>query len=468
MCIHHSVPGIVFGSEVGLTGAMMKVTMRVLSFLLLIHVVTEAVEINGNTTAPVREAPQTNQVKVPLVVSTFHMYLQGNELEDTCNIIPFNLDTLQRCNYNTSSPLVIIIHGWSINGLMEEWIFRMASALKSRLGHVNVLINDWRPLALQPYPVAVKNSRQVGLDVTRLLQWLETTTQLSMNKVHLIGYSLGAHVAGFAGSNFKRPKKLGRITGLDPAGPNFEGVPAFDRLSPDDAKFVDVVHTFSKSGIGLAVGIGQPVGHVDFYPNGGSFQPGCEMTETVNKHGLQGLPQSIKCAHQRSAHLFTDSLLNMDQQMMAYRCRDIAAFNKGLCLDCKKNRCNTLGYGVKKVYSTSNKGLYLKTGSATPFKVYHYQIKVVLTNLIEPVKAPVSISITGTQGESPYLSFNLGTGAGGTPGSEAALERGASPHQLVETILQHSEWHCKPAGHTAQRGQDSTQIWRNPEKDMVL
>ncbi|XP_072528310.1 hepatic triacylglycerol lipase [Salminus brasiliensis] len=398
------------GSGVGHAGATMKVIKTAFSFLLFILAITDAVKAKENTTAPVEEVPQTNDTEAPLVVkSTFHMHLQGDVFEDTCSIIPFRPDTLHACNYNTSNPLVIIIHGWTMNGLMEDWVLRMASALKTRLGHVNVLINDWRPLAFQAYPVAAKNSRQVGLDVARLLQWLEETTQLSMDKVHLIGYSLGAHAAGFAGSHLKKPRKLGRITGLDPAAPHFEGVPAFDRLSPDDAKFVDVVHTFSKTGIGLAIGIRQPVGHADFYPNGGSVQPGCQGTDIYNLYqfGLQGLPRTIKCAHQRSVHLFTDSLLNTDQQMTAFRCRDDAAFDKGLCLDCKKNRCNVLGYGVRKVHTRGTKGLYLKTGPQTPFRVYHYQVKVMLINLIEPVDASVSISVTGTKGESTYQTVTL-------------------------------------------------------------
>ncbi|XP_036432225.1 hepatic triacylglycerol lipase [Colossoma macropomum] len=394
---------VVTDAEVGLSGARMKVIPTALSFLLLIQTVIEGVKANGNITAPAGEVQQTNEVNVPPVVkSTFHMHLQGNEFEDTCEIVPFHLNTLHTCNYNTSSPLIIIIHGWSINGLMEEWIFRMASALKTKLEHVNVLISDWRPLALQPYSVAVKNSRQVGFDVVTLLQWLEETTQFSMNEVHLIGYSLGAHVAGFAGSHFKGARKLGRITGLDPAGPLFEKVNASERLSPDDAKFVDAIHTFSKSGIGLALGISQPVGHVDFYPNGGSMQPGCQMMDIY-----QGLPKTIKCAHQRAVHLFIDSLLHTDQQMTAYRCRDSTAFDRGLCLDCKKYRCNTLGYSVRRVYSKYQKGFYLKTGSQSPFKVYHYQIKVLLLNLTEPVKVSASISITGTNGESTYKPVTL-------------------------------------------------------------
>jgi hypothetical protein len=42
------------------------------------------------------------------------------------------------------------------------------------------------------------------------------------------------------------------------------------RLSKDFAEFVDVIHTSGKM-----VSIYEPIGHVDFYPNGGkAHQPG--------------------------------------------------------------------------------------------------------------------------------------------------------------------------------------------------
>jgi len=67
---------------------------------------------------------------------------------------------------------------------------------------------------------------------------------LNPKHVHLIGHSLGAHTAGYAG---ERIEGLGRITGLDPAEPYFQGMPSHSRLDPTDAQLVDVIHTDGSS-----------------------------------------------------------------------------------------------------------------------------------------------------------------------------------------------------------------------------
>lgn len=46
------------------------------------------------------------------------------------------------------------------------------------------------------------------------------------------------------------------------------------KLGPDDAEFVDVIHTDC-----LARGILAASGHADFYANGGLYQPGCVPTQ---------------------------------------------------------------------------------------------------------------------------------------------------------------------------------------------
>uniref|UniRef100_A0A671PCW1 Lipase, hepatic a n=1 Tax=Sinocyclocheilus anshuiensis TaxID=1608454 RepID=A0A671PCW1_9TELE len=270
--------------------------------------------------------------------SVFRLYTDSN-IDDTCRVELFKPYTLDACGFNSSHPLAIIIHGWS--SLWEKCI------------------------------------------------------------------CLGAHISGFAGSNLAvSGKTLGRITGLDPVGPLFEGMSHTERLSPEDARFVDAIHTFTQERMGLSVGIKQLFAHFDFYPNGGSFQPGCQLhVQNIYAHlaqyGIMGFEQTVKCAHERTVHLFIDSLLNKDKQIMAYKCSDNTAFEKGYCLDCRKNRCDTLGYDIKKVRTGTSKRPFLKTRSHMPYKLFHYQIRIQFINQTDKIEPTLTVSLTGTTGRNP-------------------------------------------------------------------
>lgn len=348
--------------------------------------------------------------------TTTRFLLFPAETETSCQIQLHAPDTLQHCGFNASRPLVMIIHGWAMDGLLENWIWQMVKALKTGPAQpVNVGLAQWVSLAHNHYALAVRNTRLVGQEIAALLRWLEDSLQFSPNKVHLVGYSLGAHVAGFAGSYLGSKHKIGRITGMDPAGPLFEGSSPSDRLSPDDAKFVDVFHTFTREHMGLSVGIQQPVGHYDFYPNGGSFQPGChflDLYKHIANYGMNALAQTIKCAHERSVHLFIDSLLYPNKQSIGYQCSDMDSFSQGLCLSCKKNQCNTLGYHTRQdSHGRKDKKLFMVTRDQSPFKVYHYQFKIQFINQIEkPVEPTFSMSLFGMKAEMHKIPITLGEG----------------------------------------------------------
>lgn len=46
-------------------------------------------------------------------------------------------------------------------------------------------------------------------------------------------------------------------------------------MDQTDAAFVDVIHSNGENLILGGLGSSQPMGHVDFYPNGGRMQKGC-------------------------------------------------------------------------------------------------------------------------------------------------------------------------------------------------
>lgn len=62
----------------------------------------------------------------------------------------------------------------------------------------------------------------------------------------------------------------------------FEGSESNKRLSPDDADFVDVLHTYTRGALGVSIGIQEPIGHIDIYPNGGDVQPGCSLGDVLS------------------------------------------------------------------------------------------------------------------------------------------------------------------------------------------
>lgn len=75
----------------------------------------------------------------------------------------------------------------------------------------NVILVDWGNGSGFPYNQATANTRVVGEEIAALITSLNRMFGTTNSKYHLIGHSLGAHIAGYAGS---RLPELGRITGI--------------------------------------------------------------------------------------------------------------------------------------------------------------------------------------------------------------------------------------------------------------
>ncbi|XP_066995673.1 lipase member H-A [Anabrus simplex] len=209
--------------------------------------------------------------------------------------------------FNTSHPTKVLIHGYN-SGM--EVLFDIRDAYLAN-GDYNVIMLDWNKISLSPcYPTAVYNARFVGKCSAQMIQRLRG---MGAEDIHLVGFSLGAHVTGFT-ANHLRPYKLPRITGLDPAMPLFVTVPKDGKLDATDAQFVDVMHTNA-----FFQGKAEQMGQVDIYMNGGVDQPGCAFESSF-----------LSCNHHRAVAYFTESIKG-DTGLWAWKCRGLLQYALGMC-----------------------------------------------------------------------------------------------------------------------------------------
>ncbi|XP_019628273.1 PREDICTED: pancreatic triacylglycerol lipase-like isoform X2 [Branchiostoma belcheri] len=278
-------------------------------------------------------------------------------------------------------PTKFITHGFIENGFVA-WITDMSQEIL-RADDCNVIAVDWGSNggSMFPYTQATANTQIVGAIVAQMITFLMQETGNSASSYHLIGHSLGSHTMGYAGM---RVPGLGRITGLDPAEPYFQGTDPMIRLDPTDAELVDVIH--SDGGFfftSLGYGMYDPTGHLDFYPNGGIEMPGCDegLTHYIDMNGgiYEGGREYVACNHLKAIVYFHDSI-NSICPMMAYPCRDYDRFKDGHCLDCRQG-CAQMGYHADKYKPApglTNLKYYLDTAARSPTCLYHYQVMITL------------------------------------------------------------------------------------------
>ncbi|KAJ7418659.1 Lipase member H [Willisornis vidua] len=220
---------------------------------------------------------------------------------------------------NVTKRTTFIIHGYRLTGSAPVWISDLVHLLLS-VEDMNIILVDWNHGATTLiYNYASRKCKRVAEILKKLIDEM-LIDGASLDSVHMIGVSLGAHISGFVGQMFGGA--LGRITGLDPAGPLYRGAPPSERLDPTDAQFVDVIHS-DTDGLGYR----EALGHIDFYPNGGTDQPGCPLTI------FSGL-QYFKCDHQRSVFLFLSSL-TQSCNITAYPCDSYRNYRNGKCTSCE-------------------------------------------------------------------------------------------------------------------------------------
>jgi pancreatic triacylglycerol lipase len=217
-----------------------------------------ATPINGNETL----SPHFDAVRdVRLLLLT------RNNRENSYQLRFNDLSSLQQSPFNAQKPLRFLIHGW-----MEDDTLLTVEVARDLLDFYdfNVIFVDW-PGSIN-YAETRRRVPLVANVVASYLDFLHANSLAEFRRTSIIGTSIGAHIAGHVGKNVRRGR-VNTIVGLDPGGLLYSINNPEERLDAGDAEYVEAIHT---NGGGFAdLGIGVPIAHADFFPNGGSSQPGC-------------------------------------------------------------------------------------------------------------------------------------------------------------------------------------------------
>ncbi|XP_002130573.2 pancreatic lipase-related protein 2 [Ciona intestinalis] len=341
-------------------------------------------------------------------------------------IIP-EASNLTNSLFDPTKPTKIIIHGYVLLvANFPEWVPQVTETILYQ-EDVNVIQINWVKGAHVEYDNAASNTRLVGAQVGYLIKMLMEVRNARAENFHLVGFSLGAHVAGFAGKTVQQAGKrhtVGRITGLDPANPGFNSDNSSVRLDRSDAKFVDIIHTDTHTMLNMASGMNRNLGHADFYPNGGAYQTGCSAWKD-DSTWVSAVTDSTTCDHVRATQLFKESInaTGSEHFMSAYRCDSYEKFKRGVCLRCSgnngngRNRCRRMGYWATPPHGKQNQvQYYLTTSGHAPFTVKHYQVQIHWRNdtatysnvNIEGFKAKLYLTLHGERGSTTEIALNDG------------------------------------------------------------
>ncbi|XP_074641011.1 pancreatic triacylglycerol lipase-like isoform X2 [Tubulanus polymorphus] len=320
-----------------------------------------------------------------------------------------NIASISNSLFDPSKKTRVIIHGF-IDHARKGWVKSMKTELL-RQGDYNVILVDWSKGSGPPYTLATANTRLVGAEIAHLINYLQLITDAKETDFHLIGHSLGAHVAGYAG---ERLQGLGRITGLDPASPYFANTDPAVRLDPTDARFVDVIHTDAKSILNILVlnggfGIWQPSGHVDFYVNGGNDQPGCtgNLIEKVTTEGIyEGGKHYVACDHLRAYYYFIESINSKHCQFKAFPCNNYEDFKVGRCMSCGGLGCAYMGFyadTAKPLVNQTEIKYFLDTADTRPYCRKSFAVKFTFGDNKE--RGDLFINLHGSNGATGEIKI---------------------------------------------------------------
>ena len=232
---------------------------------------------------------------------------------DSYSVLSFPSPTLpSSSHFSPLLPTKLVAHG--NKGLTDVDLLFCQAYREAGMG-CNLVGIDWRELDGSAHLRVVQAGRQTG----RLVEILVREVGLRVEDIHSIGFSYGAHVVANASKELQQLGlgRIPRITALDPGRHGFNQESSDNiRLCKADADLVDVIHT-------SRIGFQEPLGHLDFYPNGGDAQVSEGAGDKINFCDLQS---GGGWEHQRAVQYYQESILGC-HKFISWRGNDWQEFN---------------------------------------------------------------------------------------------------------------------------------------------
>lgn len=241
------------------------------------------------------------------------------------------MNSYSEVTFDTTKKYIILTHGW-VDGFQIDWYNKTIQEFTSHDDTIIIAVGYEEAMNCKLYVGSVLLLDALAEQVSSLVLYMRSIG-VPMSNIEFVGHSLGAHIAGITGKKVYSESgyKIRRIFALDPAAPLIPPLKlnANQRLTKNDAERVVVIHT-------SLLGSQAVLGHVDFYPNGGTSQGECGKQYISN--------------HLASALYFFCSINDICFNV-GYQCENYNKFKAGQCYS---NPNALMGYHV----SDSAEGVY--------------------------------------------------------------------------------------------------------------
>lgn len=298
---------------------MDRSTSAYICLLFCIFCFATSVESNNCTDA--------NEIDASKILLSFYTCNATDQASIDCLIQDLNcIENAYKLINKDKRENTVFIHGYSRN---KKPIQNIISAYCSRNISTIALLN-WTQLQPKQISLTVTNwTSAIGRIAASTFDTLKIKGY-NVETWHLIGHSMGAHIAGCIGTytNFSWL----HITGLDPAGVVFyTDMYKGCQINPDVANLTDVFYTD-----GNGYGTIREVGKLNIYANTGTApQPGCCSSSNIHY-----------CGHFKAIEWYADAVRN-GTRYSAIKCTNCFMFLHFHDY-CKKNEHVYLGSHINK------------------------------------------------------------------------------------------------------------------------